>query len=190
MVGGVGLGDLRILAARLPIEVAAIDNHTAQRGTVAANELSCGVNDDVGAMLQRTEQIRSAEGVIDDDRQAMLLGDLGDSVDVGNIGVGVTERLEVDDRGIVLDGTLDLVQVMGVDKGGLDTKLGERVLQQVVGTAVDGLLGHHMVAGLSERLQGIGDGGGTGGDGEASNATSSAAMRSSKTPWVELVKRP
>ena len=68
MVGGVGLGDLRILAARLPIEVTAVDDHTAQRGAVAADELGCGVDDDVGTMLQRTEQIRGAEGVVDDNR--------------------------------------------------------------------------------------------------------------------------
>ena len=138
---------------------------------MAADKLGRRVNDDVGAVLQRTEQIRGAEGVIDDDRKAMLLGDLGDGVDVGDIGVGVAERLEVDNRGVVLNGTLDLVQVVGVDKGGLDTKLGERVLQQVIGTAVDGLLGDHVVTGLGEGLQGIGDGGSTRSDSETSHAT-------------------
>lgn len=117
VVGGVGLSDLGVLATRLPIEVTAVDDHTAQRGAVAADKLGCGVDDDVGTMLQRTEQIRGAEGVVDDNRQAMLLGDLGDGVDVGDVGVGVTERLEIDDRGVVLDGALDLVQVMGIDEG-------------------------------------------------------------------------
>ena len=45
------------------------------------------------------------------------------------------------------------------------------MLQQVVGATVDGLLGNHMVTGLGKCLQGIGDGGGARGDGEASNAT-------------------
>ena len=171
MVGGVGLSDLGVLATRLPIEVTAVDDHTAQRGTVAADELSCGVNDDVGAVLQRTEQIRGAEGVIDDDRKTVLLGDLGDSVDVGNVGIGVAERLEVDDRSVVLDGTLNLFQVMSIDKRGLDAKLGERMLQQVVGATVDGLLSHHVVTGLGKSLQGIGDGSGTGGDGKTGHAT-------------------
>ena len=122
-------------------------------------------------MLQRTEQIRGAEGVIDNNRQTALLGDLGDGVDVGDVGVGVAERLEIDDRSVVLDGPLDLFQIMSVDKRGLDAKLGERMLQQVVGATVDGLLGNHMVTGLGKCLQGIGDGGGARGDGEASNAT-------------------
>ena len=170
MVGGVGLGDLGVLAACLPIEVTAVDDHTAQRGSVATDELGCGVDDDVGTVLQRTEQIRGTEGVVDDNRQTVLLGDLGNGVDVGDVGVGVAERLEIDDRGVVLDGTLDLVQVMGIDKRGLDAKLGERVLQQVVGTTVDGLLGHHMITGLGERLQGVGDSGSTGSNGEAGHA--------------------
>ena len=138
---------------------------------MAADELGCGVDDDVGTMLQRTEQIRGAEGVIDDNRQTVLLGDLGDGVDVGDVGVGVAERLEIDDCGVVLDGTLNLVQVMGIDKRGLDAKLGERMLQQVVGATVDGLLSHHVVTGLGKCLQGIGDGSGTGGDGKTGHAT-------------------
>ena len=138
---------------------------------MAADELGCGVNDDVGTMLQRTEQIRGAEGVVDDNRQTVLLGDLGDGVDVGDVGVGVAERLEIDDRGVVLDGTLDLFQVMGIDKRGLDAKLGERMLQQVVGATVNGLLSHHVVTGLGKSLQGIGDGSSARGDGKTCHAT-------------------
>ena len=171
MVGGVGLGDLCILAARLPVKVAAVDDHAAQRGAVAADKLGRRMNDNVGTVLQRTEQIRGAKGVIDDDRKAMLLGDLGDGVDVGDIGVGIAKRLEVDDRGVVLDGTLDLSQVVRIDKGSLDAKLGERVLQQVIGAAIDGLLGNHVVAGLGEGLQSVGDGGSTRSDSETSHAT-------------------
>ncbi len=44
------------------------------------------------------------------------------------------------------------------------------MLQQVVGATVNGLLGDHVVTGLGECLQGIGDGGGARGDGETSNA--------------------
>ena len=45
------------------------------------------------------------------------------------------------------------------------------MLEQVVGATVDGLLSHHVVTSLGKCLQGIGDGGGARGDGEASNAT-------------------
>ena len=45
------------------------------------------------------------------------------------------------------------------------------MLQQVVGATVDGLLSHHVVTSLGKSLQGIGDGGGTGGDGKTGHAT-------------------
>ena len=45
------------------------------------------------------------------------------------------------------------------------------MFQQVVGATVDGLLSHHVVTGLGKGLQGIGDGGGTGGDGKTGHAT-------------------
>ena len=43
--------------------------------------------------------------------------------------------------------------------------------KQVVGTAVDSFGGDKMIAGLGEVLQGIGDGGGPGGDGQRGNAS-------------------
>ena len=171
VVGGVGLGDLRILARGLPIEVTTVDDHAAKRGAVAADELRGGVDNDVSAVLERTEEIRRAKRVVHDDGQAVLVGNLGDGVDVGDVGVGVAEGLEVDEGGVVLDGRLDLVEVVGVDEGGRDAVLRERVLEQVVGAAIDGLLGDHMIAGLGERLDGVGDGGGAGGDSETGHAT-------------------
>ena len=58
VVGGVASAIWAYFPARLPVEVTAVDDHTAQRGAVAADELGCRVDDDVGTMLQRTEQIR------------------------------------------------------------------------------------------------------------------------------------
>ena len=64
----------------------------------------------------------------------------GDGVNVGDVGVGVAQRFDVDGAGILLHGGLDLRQVVRVHKGGLHVKGGQRVRQQVGGAAVDGLL--------------------------------------------------
>ena len=42
---------------------------------MAADELGSGVDDDVSAMLDGTDQVRGAEGIIDDQRQAVLVRD-------------------------------------------------------------------------------------------------------------------
>ena len=170
MVARVGFGDFGVLAARFPVEVAAVDDHAAERATVAADELSRGMHHDVRAVLKRTEQVRRAEGVVDYDGQPVLLSDFGNGVDVGNVGVRVAERFEVNDGGVVFDGAFDLGEVVRVDEGGFDAELRKRVLEQVVRAAVDGLLRNHVVAGLREGLQRVGNGGGAGGYGQASHA--------------------
>ena len=170
MVGGVGIGELRILARSLPVKVAAVDDHAAKRGAVTTDELCRGVNDDVGTVLQRTEQVRGAKGIVHNDRQAVLVGNLGDCVDVGDIGVGVAQRLQIDNGGVVLNCALDLFEIMSIDKGRLNTKLRKRMLKQIVRTTVDGLLSNHMVTGLRKRLDGIGNGSSTRRDGKARHA--------------------
>ena len=86
------------------------------------------------------------------------MGNLSDGVDVGDVGVGVAQGLQVDGAGVGPDGVLELHQVVGVHEGALDAERRQRVGQQVVGAAVDGLLGHDMAATLGQRLQRVGDG--------------------------------
>ena len=80
VIAGVGIGDVAELAAGLPVKLAAVHDDAAQGGAVAADELGGGVDHDVCAVLDGADQVRGAEGVIDDDRKTMLLGDLGDGV--------------------------------------------------------------------------------------------------------------
>ena len=69
--------------------------------------------------------------------------DGGNGVDVGDIAVGVAQRLQIDGLGVGLDGVLHFGQIVSVDKGGGHAELGQSVLQQVVAAAVDekGLFG-------------------------------------------------
>ena len=66
---------------------------------MAADELGGGFHNDVGAVLQRAEQVRGGEGVVHDHRQVVLVGDGGDGLEVGQVGVRVAEGLEVDELG-------------------------------------------------------------------------------------------
>ena len=118
-------------------------------GVVVEAELGGRVDHDVCAVLDGTYQVRSAKGVVNDQRQAVLVGNGGNGINVGDIAVGVAQGLQIDGLGVGLDGVLHLGQVMGVDKGGGDAKLGQGVLQQIVAAAVDGLLRHDVVACLS-----------------------------------------
>ena len=137
---------------------------------MAADELGGGVDHDVRAVLDGTDQVGRAEGVVDDQGQAVFVGNFSDGVDVGDIRVGVAQGLQVDGLGVGLNGVFHLRQVVSVDKGGGHTVLRQGVGQQVVAAAVDGLLGHDVVSGLGQGLDGVGDGRRAGGQGQGGHA--------------------
>ena len=172
VVGGIRLGQSRELARNgVPVELAAFDDHTAEGGAVAADELGGGLDHDVSAVLQRAEQVRGGEGVVHNHRQVVLVGDFGDGFEVRQVGVRVAEGLEVDELGVLLDGVLELLRVLGGDEGGGDAVARQGVAQQVEGAAVDVLGGDDMIAGLGDVAHGVFDGGGAGSDGQTGGAT-------------------
>ena len=118
VVAGVRLRNGGVLAAGLPVELAGIHDDPAQSGAVAADELGGGVDHDVRAVLDGPDQIGGAEGVVDDQGQAVLVGNGRDGVDVGNVGVGVAQGLQIDGLGVGLNGVFHLLKVVGVHKGG------------------------------------------------------------------------
>ena len=91
-------------------------------------------------MLDGTDKIRSAKGVIYYQRQAVPVGKLGQSVDIGNIAVGVAERFDVDGSRIILNCRLDLGKVVNIYKGCSNTEVRTCMCKQIVATTGDGLL--------------------------------------------------
>ena len=137
---------------------------------MAADELGGGMDDNVGTVLNGTDQVRGAEGVVDDQGQAVTVGNGGNGIDIGNVGVGVAQGLNVDGLGVGLDSALHLCQVVGIHEGGGNAPGGEGVGQQVAGAAVDGLLSHDVLTLLAQGLDGVGDGSRAGGYGQARGA--------------------
>ena len=158
MVAWIRIRDGWIFAARFPIKVSAVYDNAAEGGPVAAEELGGGVNYDVRAVFDRTDQVWRAEGVVDDQRQAVLMSDCRDSVDIRNIAVRVAQCFQIDGAGVRLNRRFYFCQVVGVYEGSGDAVLRQRVGQQVVAAAVDGLLGYDVAAVCSQSLNDIGDG--------------------------------
>ena len=87
----------------------------------------------------------------------MPVRDLRYGVDIRNVAVRIAERLDKDRLRIVPDRTLDLAEVMDIDKRRVHAELVERVRQKIEAAAVDRLLRNNVVACLRERLQRVGD---------------------------------
>lgn len=71
---------------------------------MAADELGGGMNHDVRTVPDGTKQIGRCKGVVDDQRQTVLVGDFGDGVNIGKLAVGVARRFHVNGLGVVLNG--------------------------------------------------------------------------------------
>ena len=107
---------------------------------MSTNEFGGGVDHDVRTVFERTDPVGCAEGVVNDDRDPVLMGDLRDRVDVRDITVGVAKRFQIDRACVVLDGAFDLCQIVGIHESGFDPVLRQCVGEQVEAAAVDGLL--------------------------------------------------
>ena len=104
-----------------PVERAAVDNRAADGRAIAGVELGGGNHDDVRAEVQRPGEGGGGDGVIHDERDLVIVGDLGDGRDIKDIGHGVAEGLAIECLGIWLNGILPGSRVVWVlDEGDVD----------------------------------------------------------------------
>ena len=103
MVRGIRLGEFLEAARSCPVELAGVHDHAANGGAVAAEKLGGRVDDDVGAPLDGPHQGRRWRGVVDNQRQTVLVGDGGELFDVGNVELRIAQRFGVDGAGLVVD---------------------------------------------------------------------------------------
>ena len=104
MIAGIWLRNGGVFSAGLPVEFPAVHNDTSQSGAVTADKFGSGVDHDVRPELNRPDQEGGAKGVVNDQGQAMGMGNLRDDFNVGDIAVGVTRNFQVDGLGIGTDG--------------------------------------------------------------------------------------
>ena len=152
---------VQALEARLvlgPGELAAVDDGAAQRGAVPAQVLGQRVHHDVGAVLERPDQVGRAHGVVDDQRHAVLVRDGRHAGDVGDVAGRVADGLHVHGLGALVDQLGEAGRVAVVGKAGLDAVLRQRVREQVVGAAVQCRAADDVVAHLGDGLQRVQDG--------------------------------
>ena len=81
--GSDGSGSVNIgMPTRSPVECPPVDDHTADRGAVTAQELRGRVDDDVGSPAERLAEVGRRHGVVDDQRDPLAVRHPGDPLDV------------------------------------------------------------------------------------------------------------
>lgn len=169
-VARVHFGELRELAGCSPVELAAVHDDTAESRAVATDELGSGMHHNVGTMFKRTNQVRSTEGVVDDQRNLVLVGDFGNGFDIRDVGMRVAESFDEDELRVALDSGFDALEVVSVNESRFDTEVAERMLHQVESTAVNRALDNHVVSAAGKSRDGVSDGSGTRSNRESGNA--------------------
>ena len=146
VVAGVRLYEGRELAAAFPVKLTAVYDNAADRRAVTADELCSGMDNNVCAVLERTEEVRRCECGVYNKRNLMCMCNGCDLLNVN-------QRLRSGYRCVSMK-TAFVLSLIAFSKAPSfirvyercgDAVLRERVLKQIVGAAVDGLRGNDVV---------------------------------------------
>ena len=100
------------------------------------DELGRGMDDDIGAMLERLHQVRRGQRVVEDERQSIFMRDIGDRPNVQRIQARIADGFREDGFGALVDGGAQVLRVAAVEEAGRDAELGQRVVEQVIRAAI------------------------------------------------------
>ncbi len=94
VIGGVGLVEGGKAAGVFrPGKAAAVNDRAAEGGAVAAEKFRQRMNGDIGAVVERLEQDRGCDRVVDDQRYAVAMGDLRQRLDIADIAGRIADGL-------------------------------------------------------------------------------------------------
>ena len=86
----------------------------------------------------------------------MFMRDGCEFFQVDHIELGIAERFGIDGASAIIDGFAETVVVVGFDEANFDAELGQRVVEQIVGAAIERCGGDNFVAGIRQREDGEG----------------------------------
>ena len=125
-------------AASRPVELARVDDDTAERSTMPANPLGSGVHDDVSTVINRSNQETAhAEGVVDQERYTVLVRHIRDLLKRRDVELRVSDTLDVYGLGLLVDRSVECGRIIRSDELDMDTVLLQQDLELVVRAAVE-----------------------------------------------------
>ena len=137
------------MTAGRPRELAAVDDDAADAGAVAAEPLCQGMDDDVGPVIDGLGEVRGAEGAVDYQGDAVVVGDFGDCIEVGDLERRVRDRLDEEGARVGVDCLAEVFWVGAVDEAHGDAEAGENVVELSEGPAVQVARRNNVVTALS-----------------------------------------
>ena len=147
-----------------PVDQFRRGRHAAARKVAVPPEVfGHAVQDDVGAVLQRTVDKRRGKGAVHHGEDTVLPGDCRDGVQIGDQGQGVGDNLGVEHFRVLSNGLFHLFRFGEIRKGDVDSESRENPLGEFDGFAVDSFVHYDVVPVLQQGEQHRGDGSHAGG---------------------------
>lgn len=142
---------LELVVMGFPVEVSAIHDAATHGHRVTIHVLGGGMRHDVNAEFNRAAENRSRERVVHNHRHAVLVGNVGEALEVQDLAGGVCHRLAKEALGVRAEGLLDfLVASVLVHERAFDAELLHGNAEEVARTAVDGAGADEVVARLAD----------------------------------------
>ena len=120
---------------------------------MTADELGRRMHDDVGPVTEGLRQVRGGEGAVDHQGMLVVMRDCRHSLEIEHVSLGIAQRLGEEGLCVGPDGGAPGFEIIRVvDKGHLDPELGQCVVEEVVGAAVQ-RRGRHDVPPVLSQIQ-------------------------------------
>ncbi len=103
---------------------------------MAAEEFRQRMQYDIRAMFQRPQQIGACHGVVDDERQAVTMGDIGNRGDIHECAARVGEAFDEDGACAVVDLPFETCRISRIGPAHLPVETLEGVAELVDGAAI------------------------------------------------------
>mmetsp|Transcript_56136 Transcript_56136/g.112527 ORF Transcript_56136/g.112527 Transcript_56136/m.112527 type:complete len:441 (+) Transcript_56136:356-1678(+) len=140
--------------AGAPVEVAPLDDEAAHRIAMAAEALGGTVHDDVGAVLERPDEVGGGGRVVHDERDALRVRDLGQLLQVHNKPSRISNGLAIESLRLLGERFLDGIKVIVGAEGHFPTELLELASKLCHGASVELVRGDEVVTGVQEVAEG------------------------------------
>ena len=138
---------------------------------MTTQELCCGMNDNIGSMLKRTDEEGRTKGIIHDKRNIMAMSHFGHTFDIEDIRIRITKRLGIDNFCVRAYGRLQSYKIVDINNRVLYSLCTQSVRNQVVRTAIQIISCHNVIARLRNVLQGVSDSSSTRGHSQSRNTS-------------------
>ncbi len=157
MIACVGFGKAWKFTACFPVKSSAVNDDASDRGSVSADEFRCGMYHDIGAIFNRTDQIRSGKGIVYHQRDSMCMGDNRQLFNIRYVRIGIAQGFYVDRFCIILDRRFHFFILKGIYEGGCNSVFRQGMRQKIIRSAVNIFRSHNVISRMRQILKRIGN---------------------------------